>query len=238
MKIVKTSSPPAATPSRQRAARASVHPIAPPPQDSAFIAGIPTSELTSKVREAIDSLKAEVANLRTDLKRAQQRVTYLEQLADEDALVPIYNRRAFVRELSRLVSYAERYGTPSSVLFFDVNGLKLINDTGGHAAGVAVLKYIAELLMQSVREFDIVGRLGGDEFGVILAHTDGATAEEKARALAATIADTPLVWSDETHPISVSFGIYTFTGEENVGEALDRTDQAMYAHKQAQRLRA
>ena len=171
---VRTRNGPAASSDSQSAA---------PAQDTASIAGIPSAELTPRVRAAIDALMAEVASLRTDVRRAQQRVAFLEQLADEDTLLPIYNRRALVRELSRLVSYAERYGTPSSVLFFDVNKLKHINDTSGHAAGDTALKHIADVLVQNVREFDVVGRLGGDEFGVILAHSDGAMAAEKARTL-------------------------------------------------------
>lgn len=223
---VRTRNGPAASSDSQSAA---------PAQDTASIAGIPSAELTPRVRAAIDALMAEVASLRTDVRRAQQRVAFLEQLADEDTLLPIYNRRALVRELSRLVSYAERYGTPSSVLFFDVNKLKHINDTSGHAAGDTALKHIADVLVQNVREFDVVGRLGGDEFGVILAHSDGAMAAEKARTLAAAIAESPVIWNGESHSVTVSFGFYTFTGDENVGEALARADQAMYAHKQTVR---
>ncbi len=202
-----------------------------PIRDTVSIAGIPESDLTPKVHAAIQQLMAEVELLRGELNQSQQRVAFLERLADEDTLVPVYNRRAFVRELSRVVSYAERYGTPSSVLYFDINDMKAINDRLGHATGDAVLHYVAELLVANVRESDIVGRLGGDEFGVILTHADEGLAQEKAVSLAAAIEGRPFAWNGHSLTLSVAFGLYTFSGSENAGEALDRADQAMYAHK-------
>src|SRR5262245_42285771 len=92
--------------------------------DTTAIMGIPDDELTPKVRQAITALMAEVDRLRQDVERGLQRITYLEKLADEDALAPIANRRAFVRELARYIAFADRYGTPSSLIYFDVNGLK------------------------------------------------------------------------------------------------------------------
>ena len=80
------------------------------------IAGIPETDLAPKVRQALKMLMDEVQRLREDLRQAQTRVGYLEKLADEDSLVPVANRRAFVRELSRMAAFAERYNAPSSVL--------------------------------------------------------------------------------------------------------------------------
>lgn len=202
-----------------------------PIADTVSVAGIPEVELTPKVQAAIQKLMSEVERLRTDLNMAHERVAYLERLADEDTLIPIYNRRAFVRELSRIVSYAERYSTPSSVLYFDVNGMKSINDQYGHAAGDAVLRHVAEILIANLRESDVVGRLGGDEFGVILTHAGQELAQEKSLSLAAAIENTPYDWNGNALNLSVAFGPYTFSGNENAGEALDRADQAMYAHK-------
>ncbi|MBT3400444.1 MAG: GGDEF domain-containing protein [Rhodospirillaceae bacterium] len=174
----------------------------------------------------------EVQRMREELSQARHRINYLEKLADEDTLVPVANRRAFVREMSRMVAYAERYGSGSSVLYFDINGFKEINDQHGHAAGDAALRQIAELLAENVRESDIVGRLGGDEFGVILAQATAEVAAEKASSLAALIATTPLDWEGTAITLSVSYGVYSFSGTEDAGEALQRADQAMYAQKQ------
>ncbi len=197
------------------------------------IAGVPENELTPTAREAMLGLVAEVEELRRDLKEARGRVGYLERLADQDSLVPVVNRRAFTRELSRTMSYARRYGVPCSVLYFDLNELKEINDTYGHAAGDAALVSVAEALVASVREFDIVGRLGGDEFGVILVHVGREAAAEKAASLAAAVERKPLVYRGNTIGIGVAFGSYEFRPDENLDHVIDAADKAMYAHKKS-----
>ena len=199
--------------------------------DSLSIMGIPANELTAKVRDAIMTLMAEVDRMRGEVEEQKARIAYLERLADQDTLTPVVNRRAFVRELSRFVSYGERYGTPSSVIYFDLNGLKGINDTHGHAAGDAALQRVAEILTEKVRESDFVGRLGGDEFGVLLAHADEAAATEKALQLVDAIENTTIDWNGTAIPLKVAFGAYTFKGGENANEALAEADKKMYAQK-------
>lgn len=199
--------------------------------DVATIMGIPEAELTPKVRAAIDQLIAEVHNLREDLGQARKRVDFLENLADKDPLVPVMNRRAFVRELVRMIAFAERYGVSGSVLYFDVNGMKQINDTHGHGAGDAVLKHVADELLRGIRASDVAGRLGGDEFGIVLAQASPAAAVEKAGSLAAAVAAEPVQWNGQALPVTLSFGAYTFAGGEAVDDALSAADQAMYAQK-------
>jgi diguanylate cyclase (GGDEF)-like protein len=160
------------------------------PKDIAQVMGIPEAEFTPRVRDAILRLMGEVDRLRKDVIQATARASHLERLADQDSLVPVFNRRAFVRELGRMQSFAERYDQASSLVYFDANGLKNVNDTHGHAAGDALLAHIARLLVQNVRDTDIVGRLGGDEFGVILVYTDKPLADEKAQLLATLVQDT------------------------------------------------
>jgi diguanylate cyclase (GGDEF)-like protein len=201
-------------------------------EDVATVMEIPEAEFTPKVRAAIMALMEEVARLRQELGRTQRRVEHLEQLADQDALAPIANRRAFVREMSRIMSFSQRYGAPSSVLYFDLNGMKEINDTYGHAAGDAALLRVAHTLLDSVRESDVVGRLGGDEFGVLLAQADQNAASEKAAALATAIAGRPLVWEDDEIGLTVAYGAYCFQPNEDVSTALANADRAMYANKQ------
>lgn len=227
----RTSAPAATAPSQAAG-------TAQPVSDLTTVAGIPEAELTPKVRVAIEMLMAEVQRLRVDIDQAQKRVGYLEKLADEDTLVPVANRRAFVRELGRIVAYAERYGTESSVLYFDINGFKRINDTHGHAAGDAALRQVGGLLLENIRESDIVGRLGGDEFGVILAQADSQTAVEKAATLANAVESQPFVWEGHNIAIRVAYGIYSFSGQENAGEALARADKAMYLDKQSRSKKA
>jgi diguanylate cyclase (GGDEF)-like protein len=199
------------------------------------LSGIPEVELTPRVRQALLSLMGEVQQLQRSLDDAKSRISYLERLADEDALMPVANRRAFVRELSRAMAFAQRYGTPSSVVYLDLDGLKKINDEFGHAAGDAALQHVARILVDSVRNTDVVGRLGGDEFGVLLMQSDNETAQKKAAALAAAIGQRPLLWQDAEIALSAAHGVHSFTGSENAAEAIDAADRAMYARKKQAR---
>lgn len=200
--------------------------------------GIPESELTPKVQGAIMRLMEEVETLRREIEQSRQRISYLEQLADQDTLAPIANRRAFVRELSRIMAFAERYGTASSLIYFDVNDLKPINDTHGHAAGDAVLMQVAETLLGNVRESDVVGRLGGDEFAVILSQADEDQAVEKAADLVRRIEGQTLDWNGTDIAIHVAHGTYTIRGDDSAQEALAAADRAMYERKMAGRRKA
>ncbi len=195
--------------------------------------GIPEAEITPKVRAAIGLLIEEVQSLRGELEQARKRIDYLEQLADQDALTPVLNRRAFVRELSRIVSFAERYGGMSAVLYFDVNGLKAINDNLGHAAGDTIIAHVAEVLLRNIRGSDQVGRLGGDEFGVILAQADPEEAARKAAGLAEAIQSQPVIWNGKPITVKVAYGTHIMSAGQEAKDALDAADQAMYAHKRS-----
>lgn len=199
--------------------------------DVLTLAGISETELTPKLRQALMGLMAEVGQLRRELGEARARIGYLERLADEDPLMPIANRRAFVRELTRMMSFAQRYGTTASVVYFDINNLKQINDKFTHAAGDAALLQVARVLVDNVRNTDVVGRLGGDELGVLLVQADQPLAEQKAAQLAAAVAVKPLIWQGHEIPLGVAYGVYSFSGGENAGDALDAADRAMYQAK-------
>src|SRR4051794_41410327 len=118
---------------------------------------------------AAAALARENAELRAELLALRARLAEAEGLADRDALTPLLNRRALMRELARTLAAVERYGRPASLVYFDLDGLKAINDRFGHAAGDAVLRAVAQRLIGHVRASDVAGRMGGDEFAVILA---------------------------------------------------------------------
>jgi diguanylate cyclase (GGDEF)-like protein len=201
------------------------------PVDQATFLGLSETELSPNVRAALTALLEEVRRLRDELERTRKRITHLERVADEDAMLPIANRRAFVRELTRLISFSERYGSPGSVLYFDLNGMKQINDRFGHAAGDAALRHFAELLLHNVRDSDVVGRLGGDEFGVILAQADIAQARDKANDLMTVISAAPLVWEGTEIRLSCAVGLHEFHGEQTADDALSQADASMYQAK-------
>src|ERR1044071_3979608 len=172
---------------------------------SASVLGIPEAEFTPKVRDAIMKLMGEVENLRRELQMTRIRLEDMEKAADQDGMLPLLNRRAFVRELTRYINMAGRYNMPVSLIYFDLNHLKKTNDTYGHAAGDAVLEHFAQVLSKNVRESDCVGRLGGDEFGVLLPHANQTQALKKADSLAATLQASPVQWNSQDIPVSFAY---------------------------------
>ena len=222
----------AAAKTRRAAGRSAVSKSAKP---SLKLAEISEETLTPELREQLATLQAERDAMRRELEDARMRIAQLERLADEDSLAPIANRRAFVRELSRMIAFTRRYGPPSSVIYFDVNGMKQINDTYGHPAGDAALRHVAEVLCKNVRSSDIVGRLGGDEFGVILAQTSQDQANAKAIALADAIGSVPLPWGSTDISVTAAYGVYSFSGSDDAQVAIEAADKAMYHQKRVRR---
>lgn len=220
-------------PEASRSARAEGESDTPSSAADAAYAGVSEAELTPKVREVLSSLLNEIQTLRNDLAIARERAVDLEQLADRDPLLDILNRRAFARELDRTVSMADRYETPASLVFLDLNGLKAINDMRGHSAGDAALKHVADVLVAHSRQTDIVGRLGGDEFGLLLTHADKAIALSKADELVSWVAKTPVRWNGEEFPVSVSIGVSEILKGGSADQAMEQADSAMYNAKRS-----
>jgi diguanylate cyclase (GGDEF)-like protein len=204
-------------------------------QASASVLGIPESEFTPRVRDAIMGLMNEVENLRRELAQTKARLDEVEKTADQDGMLPLLNRRAFVRELTRYIAFTGRYKTPASLIYFDLNHLKKTNDTYGHAAGDAVLAHFSDVLLSQVRESDCVGRLGGDEFGVLLSHANQDQALRKADQLASAVEASPTQWNGNAIPVSFAYGAFELKAGDNPDSAMARADQAMYAQKRASR---
>ena len=129
------------------------------------------------------AIKATIRDLRSKLKGALRRVAELEAAADTDFLLEIPNRRGFERELARAVAYMKRYRASGALIVLDLDRLKPINDSFGHAAGDEVLKAIATTLTRQIRASDVVGRLGGDEFALLLWNLSETDAKAKAALL-------------------------------------------------------
>jgi diguanylate cyclase (GGDEF)-like protein len=200
---------------------------------AASVLGIPENEFTPRVRDAIMNLMGEVDTLRRELQQTRTRLETVEKEADQDHLLPVLNRRAFVRELMRYIAFTDRYGTPASLLFFDLDGFKQTNDTYGHAGGDAALAHFAETLLQNVRDSDCVGRLGGDEFGVLLSHATQEQATKKADLLAESLRKTPIAWNGKSITVQFSYGAFELKSGEKAETAMARADEAMYVHKRS-----
>ena len=197
----------------------------------ADIFGVPEHQLTPQVRTAFNVLISEVDSLRLDVEQLKLSLAEAEASADHDALAPVYNRRAFVREAQRVLAMVKRHEIEASLIYFDLNNFKAINDAHGHAAGDAVIRSIGELLIRQTRETDIVGRIGGDEFAVVLTHIGGEAAQVKAEALAAALCTERVLHEGEAHYVSAAFGVAHMNANDTAERALARADEAMYADK-------
>lgn len=189
-------------------------------------------------RDVSDAALAAIARLSAERDSLAERLAAAEALADRDTLVPVFNRRAFMRELHRTMSEVERYKTPAAVIFIDLDGFKALNDGYGHAAGDAVLASVGRLLLDSVRESDVVGRLGGDEFGVILNRASAEEAHAKAAALNHKLNAATIQFAGVGHRVRGSFGVHAIAMSEDPEAAVARADEAMYAEKYARREQA
>jgi diguanylate cyclase (GGDEF)-like protein len=181
----------------------------------------------------VEQLIAEISALRGKVAQLQERVEQLDLLAHEDSLVALPNRRGFMRALERLIDRVARYQENAALLFVDLDGLKLINDNFGHLAGDEALMQVARLLVGGVRRSDVVARIGGDEFAVLLVHSDEDSAHETARRLIDLIASSDFTHAGAVLPLSVAIGAGPIHGDDTPETAMARADQEMYRRKAA-----
>lgn len=180
-----------------------------------------------------EALLAEVDRLRADIARLEERVTMLDRLAHQDPLIELPNRRGFLRQLDGLIDRVTRYGEPAAMLFVDIDGLKMINDSFGHQAGDEALIQVAQMLVGGVRRSDCVARLGGDEFGILLEHADETSARETAVRLVEHIAGSEFCFEGTCLPLSVAIGVGIIEIGDSAEDVMARADQAMYEEKAA-----
>lgn len=179
------------------------------------------------------TLVDEIVRLRAEVARLETRIEHLDLLAHHDSLVPLPNRRGFLRELDRMIDRADRYGDKSAVLFVDVDGLKALNDCFGHHAGDAALIHVGRLLASGVRQSDCVARFGGDEFAILLEHADADQAGETAARLVDLIAGSDFHHDGKAIPLSTAIGIALIEPGDRPETVLNRADRAMYEVKAA-----
>ncbi len=179
------------------------------------------------------ALIEEISRLRGQVALLQDRVEKLDHLAHQDSLIDLPNRRGFVRELERLIARVSRYDAKAAMLFVDVDGLKSINDTFGHRAGDQALIQVAQLLSSGVRKSDVVARIGGDEFGILLESADEQSAHETAARLVDMIADCEFMHEGDSLPLSVAIGVGMIDAHDNADEVMARADEQMYRRKAA-----
>jgi diguanylate cyclase (GGDEF)-like protein len=160
----------------------------------------------------------------------------LERLATTDTLTGIANRRQFFILAELDIQRARRYKRAAAVMMLDLDHFKQVNDSYGHAIGDEVLHTVAERLKNALRQTDLLGRYGGEEFVVLLSETGPELARTVAERLRKSIADEPIVTSGPIIPLTVSIGVASLDGDPaDLSGLLNRADSAMYTAKNSGR---
>jgi diguanylate cyclase (GGDEF)-like protein len=193
---------------------------------------------TSRKRDpAVEAVLAKLAEddrkvVEGALEKAEKTEAELRYLADHDSLTGLLNRRSFRTKLDRYVSFSARYGGQGAVMIIDIDGLKEVNDKLGHQPGDNLIRRVADILRERVRTTDIVARLSGDEFAVLVPQTDTDGALQLGEDLRAQVAE-GFPAESELGTATISVGITMFGGKRELGAeaVLVAADQAMYQAK-------
>jgi diguanylate cyclase (GGDEF)-like protein len=188
------------------------------------------NEVPSVDRKA---LMEQIGHLKAENARLEARVAELDAMTCMDVLVPAANRRGLTKQLTMVLGRHERHGTPAAMMFIDVDGLKNINDRFGHVAGDRALIHLTSIMSASVRKSDLVARIGGDEFAILLDHSTHEIALEAARRLATRVAETDLLHDGQALALSIAIGVTMIEKGDTPETVLDRADRAMYRVKAA-----
>ena len=194
-------------------------------------------ELPAQSDPAIESVLAKLDSqdrkvVSEALAQAEKTEAQLRYIADHDSLTGLLDRRRFRSELDQYVSFTARYGGQGAVMIIDIDGLKAVNDAHGHHAGDNLIRLIAAIMRERVRNTDLVARLSGDEFAVLMPQSDTAGALQLGEDLRAQVAESAVPVAD-AESATISVGITMFGGEREVGAeaVLLAADQAMYRAK-------
>lgn len=181
----------------------------------------------------------------TDITERKQMELALQEAHEQaraaaltDELTRLHNRRAFFEFGGQLLSQARRHQSPMALIMMDLDFFKRVNDTYGHDAGDEVLRQVSAVLLERVRESDIVARMGGEEFALLLPETGTQKARELAERLLDLLRSLAVVHRGHTIQPSASFGITTLTArDQRLEDLLHRADRALYHAKEKGRSR-
>jgi diguanylate cyclase (GGDEF)-like protein/PAS domain S-box-containing protein len=198
---------------------------------------VPISESFAPIRDADGSLTGVVAVLR-DVSRERRHAARLSHQASHDALTGLVNRREFERRLEAALARAGQDGAEHALLFVDLDQFKAVNDTCGHAAGDDLIRRVASLLAAGITKRDTLGRLGGDEFGVLLEHRSLHSAMRTAEGLRREVAALRFHHGGRRFAIGASIGVVRIGAAGlSLEDAIAAADQACYRAKESGRNR-
>jgi len=185
------------------------------------------------VSHAVGAALAQARAAEQKIAEQLKNLSLLKQIAVTDDLTGLLNRRGLQGEIKRAMLSARRYKEKGVIIYIDLDGFKPINDSYGHAAGDEVLRKIGGLLTDNVRANDYVGRLGGDEFGILLTRTDWNAGLMRAEYFDKLVNSAVVEWQGQMIAVRASFGFKNYGPEDDLDELLKSADKAMYIAKRA-----
>ncbi len=189
------------------------------------------SELLAQV-----STMVRIKQLQDELR---DRMLELDRMASTDPLTGLYNRRFFFQRMEEELARANRTDNPLCLAFLDIDHFKQINDTHGHQAGDEILQQISQIMTHLLRRSDVLGRIGGEEFLILLPDTDGKGGVRISERLRQRVEDAKFIFGETEIPVTISIGVYFATDPLVLGvdELVLRADSALYEAKEAGRNR-
>lgn len=172
-----------------------------------------------------------VATAEKRIAEQRNRIETLESMVMTDPLTELENRRGFETHLDRILAAAKRHDDTGVLVYIDMDNFKVTNDKYGHEAGDAVLVSVAEVLRKNTRTSDVVARIGGDEFAVLLTHTGPAEGLYRSRRLNTFLSQADAHYRDLTLELRASFGTAPYGPETDKKDLLRRADSEMYKEK-------
>jgi len=180
----------------------------------------------------------DVTDVATNRHQLQAANAQLQLLSSTDRLTGLYNRGHWEESLKAAFARYQRYGTTSSLVMFDIDHFKRINDTYGHQAGDKVIEQIAAMVREHVRDSDVAGRYGGEEFGVVLSDTDKVGAGMFAERLRKAVEEMDVWYGEQVIRFTISLGVADLNQPLNShADLIARADQALYTSKKTGRNR-
>jgi diguanylate cyclase (GGDEF)-like protein/PAS domain S-box-containing protein len=214
--------------------------VVPTLRDGRVVAILGVGNKPSKYNEQDSELVSYIADLVWSIveqKRADEQIlqlnAQLERLAMTDELTGLMNRRSFLAQCEKEIKRTERHQTPLSLLMLDVDRFKLVNDSYGHASGDFVLQHVSHILVENVREIDMVARLGGEEFSILLPNTRAEDAAALAERMRIAVERGSCQVRDQIINVTVSIGVASYNkNTSDLETILRRADAFMYQAKE------
>lgn len=188
-------------------------------------------KISPKSRDILAEILDFVVEAEQTIAEQSERIQKLEVMTSTDPLTGLLNRRGIMQELENALAMANRHDEPSLFVYIDLDHFKRINDTYGHAAGDSKLRFVADCLLSSIRQTDHAARMGGDEFALLLRHSDFDGGKTRTSFIQQQLNFAKFKFKNHIIPIRASFGVAEISPGMNVEDIIKISDREMYRNK-------